>query len=280
MVEAQDHVLMVGYPNTGKSTLASQYWPEYLVIDTDVRWSEQSSNVLGKYHLVQTSKPHEILAQMEEMRKTLKGRIGTVILDSGTSLMDPLQAAGRLRVESGEAKFNLNMVHKQKADVMRALRGAMLSFHCHTIWIFHVEKHALSGESSERRTITSTEQERLLASLNIAVTVFEHTDKRRGVRIDWTRFNNNVAKGQIVWDFDGMWRNTPARLGQFVRHYTPDCGYAGRCYNSKWLFDFLASKEVKFEDIDAMKKALGISVEPMWFDRNGWAKYVEAAGVK
>src|SRR5512134_2745504 len=105
-IPERDHVLLVGKYGSGKSCYASQMSPEYLVLDFDGRWGEQKKNVRGKYHLVATNDVIEAVEDMRKRRKQLMGKIGTVIVDSGTTVLDTEQALGRLKVLRGEANPN------------------------------------------------------------------------------------------------------------------------------------------------------------------------------
>ena len=95
--------------------------PEYLVADLDGRWSEQKE-VQGQSHVITESDPLQMVRQMEALRPSLQGKVGTVTFDSGTAVMDYLQAKGRLmeaQAREQKQKFNLNDVHRLKADTMR-----------------------------------------------------------------------------------------------------------------------------------------------------------------
>ena len=274
-----DHWALIARAGDGKSTFAAQMSPEYLVADLDGRWDEQEANLLGVAHVIRESEVLPLIARMEALAKSAPN-IKTVIFDSGTAILDYIQSKGRLQEEEATAKkqkFNLNDVHKTKADTMRVLRMAALKFHCNVLWIFHLEDGKMSGKDHVRTTIPVTEMERLKSNLNAIMTIVKDKQGMRGVRIEWCRYNNNVASGQIVWDTDGLWRGVPARVHSFIRGFTGKEGYSGNAYNTKYIMTYLAGKEVNFLNVAEMKTKLGIEVEPMWWDKAAWLAYVEKA---
>ena len=277
-----DHWALIARAGDGKSTFASQMSPEYLVADLDGRWDEQTENTLGVAHVVRESETLKLITAMEALSKSAPG-IRTVIFDSGTAILDYIQSKGRLQADAAKAagqKFNLNDVHKTKADTMRVLRLAALKFHANVLWIFHLEDGKMDGKDHVRTTIPVTEMERLKSNLNAIMTIVKDKSGMRGVRIEWCRYNNNVASGQIVWDQEGLWRGVPNRVHSFIRGFTGKEGYTGNVYSTKYIMTFLAGKEVNFLNVAEMKTKLGIEVEPSWWDRNSWAAYIEKAMAK
>lgn len=275
-----DHWLVIGPMGSGKSTFASQMSPEYLVLDFDGRWTEQKDNVLGKYHLIGGTDVLEVVQESRRRIPDLKGKVGTVIIDSGTSILDLEQAVGRIKVDRGVAKFNANDNNRNKADIMRALRTVPLSYYCNSMWIFHLEESSMNGKTKMRSTISATELERLKANLNAVMTVVKDSKGRRGMRIEWCRYNDGCSVGQTIWDTEGMWKGVPQRLSVFLRKYHPSCGYNGGAYSLEWLFAFLGSKEKYFVSVEEMCSKLGIVEPPLWFDRKGWGEHVQKAGVE
>ncbi len=253
MVDHRDHWLLISRMGDGKSTFASQMSPEYLVLDFDGRWNEQDGNVLGKYHLISSSDVLEVAGEMKRRLKDLKGKVGTIVVDSGTSVLDYVQSLGRMQVAAGQG--NANDVHKVKADTMRVLRGALLTYHCSTIWIFHIEDNMMSGKLGTRSTIPRTELERLKTQLNAILSIVSKNG-RRGIKIEWCRYYNNVAAGQVVWDIEGMWSGVPEKVSEFLRGYTGEQGYNGNAYDLEWLFDFLKDKGVEYGSVEGMSQEL------------------------
>jgi hypothetical protein len=274
------HWLLIAERNAGKSVFASQLSPEYLVCDLDGRWSEQKE-VAGQSHVIAESDPLKMVAKMEALRVKLQGKVGTVIYDSGTAVMDLLQSKGRLMeadAREQKQKFNLNDVHRLKADTMRVMRLAALKWHCDVCWIFHVEDSMESGNRKKRTTISTMEMERMKANLNAVLTIVrDEKTQRRGIRIEWSRYNENIAAGQVVWDAEGRWLNVPERLDVFLQNFMGPEGYNGNMYSLPWLHGFLESKGVKFESTEEMAQALEISEPPLWFDRNSWSQYITKA---
>jgi hypothetical protein len=71
---------------------------------------------------------------------------------------------------------------------MRVLRLGMLHYDCSTLWIFHLEDGKMNGKDRVRTTISSTEMERLKSNLQAVFTIVRKGEKR-GLQIEWCRFN-------------------------------------------------------------------------------------------
>jgi hypothetical protein len=82
--------------------------PEYAVLDFDGRWADQAKNVRGKYHVFPSTDVLEVIDQMRKRRKELLGKFQTVVVDSGTTVLDTSLAEGRLKVMAGQAIANDN----------------------------------------------------------------------------------------------------------------------------------------------------------------------------
>jgi hypothetical protein len=275
--------LVIAPRGAGKSTLAAQMSPEHLVLDLDGRWVEQHKTAAGKSHIIKESEPLKIVKELETMKPQLAPYINTIIVDSGTAVMDFMQSKGRLMEVAAKQegkKFNLNDLHKMKADTMRLLRFAVLQWHCDYMWIFHTEESMESGKKQIRTTISSTELERMKANLNAVMTIVQDPKGKRGVRIEWSRFNNNIAANQVIWDEQGLFRGIPEKLDIFLQNFSGSEGFNGNSYSGEWLLKFLGTKGVKFTDQHEMFMKLDIKDEPLFFDRNGWGKLIEKATTK
>jgi hypothetical protein len=271
------HWLLVARFNTGKSTFAKAMSPAYLVADLDGRWGEQGAEAT----VITESEPLAIVAKMNGLITSLKGKVQTIIYDSGTAILDLLQSQERLQeaaaVKAGQ-KYNLDNSHRLKADTMRVLRLAALKWHCDVLWIFHIEDGMKSGKNTERTTISRTEMERMKSNLNAVLTIVtDQATGKRGIRIEWARYNQGVAAGQVVWDDEGMWQNVPEKLDVFLAGFKGTEGYAGRAYSATWLFEYLSGKGVKYASVAEMKTTLGFDTEPLWFDRAGWTEIIKQA---
>lgn len=279
-----DHWLLFGIPASGKSTLAANMTPEYLVIDADRRWSEQET---GKSHIVQGD---NALTIVQEANKIPRGKIGTVIIDSATAILDPISATGRLKADEARAmggKFNMDDVNRNKADTMRILRSIMVKHNANSVWIGHYEQAMMQGKSKVRQSITAMEVDRLKCSLTAIMEVFiDASGKRRGVKILWTRYNqdaqgNAPATNQMVWDPpENKWVGIPPMISQFLREYRGTEGYTGKMYTLDWVFNFLNGKGKSYLDVNAMRSELSIETVPAWWDRNAWAEIITRSGVK
>jgi hypothetical protein len=272
--------LLFAAHNAGKSTFGASMSPEYLVADLDGRWKEQEKTASGRSHVIAENDPLKLAKRMDEALPNLFGSVGTVIMDSGTAVMDYLQSKGRLmeaEAREKKQKFNVNDIHRLKADTMRLLAGAALKWHCDVLWIFHTEKSMESGKEKVRTTISAMELERLKKNLNAILTIVTDSKGKRGIRIEWCRFNNSIAAGQIVWDDEGMWKGVPEKLDVLLENFHGNEGYNGNSYSGEWLLQFLAGKGVTFADVHEMYVKLDIRDEPFWFDRAGWGEIIKKA---
>ena len=56
----------------------------------------------------------------------------------------------------------------------------------------------------------------------------------RGIRIEWSRYNNGIAAGQIIWDGRHVERRT-RKAGYFLANFMGNEGYNGTVYGDQWL---------------------------------------------
>jgi hypothetical protein len=273
------HWLLIARRGEGKSTFAAAMSPEYLVADLDGRWTEQKE-VKDKSRIISQSDPLEVVNDMERLRPQLSPYVRTLIYDSGTAVLDFIQSRGRLQeaaVQASGGKYNGDNVNRMKADTMRLLSTAALRWHCDVLWIFHIEDGKYQGKDKERVTISNVELDRLKKSLNGVLTIVRDPNGRRGIRIEWSRYNNSIASGQIIWDMDGMWKGVPEKLDDFLASYMGNEGYNGNVYSDQWLMQFLGSKGVTFKDTFDMYQKLDIKETPAWYNRNAWATLIKKA---
>ena len=270
MVVELDHILLIGRAGEGKSTYATKMSPEFAILDFDRRWPEMR-DVSGVSHIYNGA-VLEVVKRVEADRKAGKlSKVGTIVVDSGSSVLDPMQSLGRLQVSAGEVK-NANDVHRIKADTMRALRGVMQPFNASSLWIFHIEDSGMSGKVSQRTTISKMEVERMKHNLNI-ILVMGSDAKGRFVRIEWTRFSPD-AIGHMVRDTH-KWEGVPQMVHEFVREYRSEMGYNGSAYSPEWLLEFLKKKGQAFESIEQMAEHFKVAAWPEWYNRNAWAEFVK-----
>ena len=273
------HWLLFAEREAGKSKFASTLSPEYLVCDFDGRWAEQK-DVKTKSHVIRESDPLKVIDEMKKLYPQLHTYVNTIIMDSGTAVLDFQQSRGRLldtQAREEKRKFNLNDVHRNKADTMRVLRLAALQWHCDVLWIFHTEKRMESGREKIRTTISATEMDAMKQNLNAILTIVRDSKGMRGIRIEWCRFNNNIAAGQVIWDTEGMWKCVAERLDVFLAGFMGTEGYNGGSYSDDWLLKYLDGKGVKFADTFEMYQKLDIKDTPAWFDRAGWGALIKKA---
>jgi hypothetical protein len=265
--------------NAGKSTFAAAMDPEHLVLDLDGRWKEQERH-LGKSFRITESEPLKIVEEMKKQWPQIAPYVKTIVVDSGTAILDFLQSKGRLMEQQAreqKQKFNVNDLHKLKADTMRLLRFALVNTKRDYLWIFHTEESMESGKKQVRTTISNTELERMKANLNAVMTIVQDNKGMRGIRLEWSRYNQGIAAGQIVWDTEGMWKGVPERLDVFLANFMGNEGYNGGAYSDEWLLTYLDGKGMAFKDTFEMYQKLDIKTTPAWFDRAGWGAIIKKA---
>lgn len=262
--------LFIGPALSGKSTLVAQMESDFLVLDFDGRWKDQE--VADRSHLIANDNPMKIINRMEELRPGLQKKVKTVVIDSGTALLDYETSLDRLR------EVRANDAFKRKADLMRSIAGSILRWEgASAAWIFHIDHGMLNGKAVTRQTIPNTELERLKKYLHAVFEVFVDNG-RRGVKVVWSRFWDGAAVGHVIWDTN-MWKGVPKMLSDFTRNFRGTEGYNGRAYSPDWLLEFLASKGKKFGSVEEMTKALKVTQYPTWWDRNSWGELIKRAGV-
>ena len=102
----RDHFLLLARKGEGKSTFAAQMSPEYAVLDFDARWEEQSETAAGKSHIIKGGEVVDVIDRLRARKPKLQGRVGTVIVDSGTTMLDTMLAGAgcaRSAMRSGRA---------------------------------------------------------------------------------------------------------------------------------------------------------------------------------
>lgn len=269
------HLLLISRMGDGKSTFAAQMDPDYIVLDFDGRWVEQKDNQRGTSHVIQNNDVLEAVYEMNKHLKSVGDKVKTVVIDSGTAVLDYIQAMGRLeedKAKSAGRKFNINMTHRLKADTMRVLKGAVQRFHANSLWIFHLEDGMYGGKEKVRTTIPSTELERLKQSLNAVITIVTNKSGMRGVRIEWCRYHKDAAAGSIIWDTQGMWKGVPEKLEQFIHGFDGDAPYKGRVYSYEVVVSELKKKGIS-SDVESMQEEYG--EPPAWWDRDAWVKILD-----
>lgn len=274
------HWLLIAERDAGKSKFGSAMSPEYLVCDFDGRWKEQIKGAGGKSYIIAENNPLKVVDEMKKMYPQIHNYVNTIIFDSGTAVLDFIQARGRLmeaEATENKQKFNLDNINRQKADTMRLLRLSALQWHCDVLWIFHTEKRQKSGQDKVRTTISKLEMDVMKQSLNAILTIVRNEQGMRGIRVEWCRFNNSIAAGQIVWDLDGMWKGVPEKLDVFLASFMGSEGYQGKAYSDEWLAEYLKGKGVTFKDTFEMYQKLDIKDTPLWFDRNSWGAIIKRA---
>jgi hypothetical protein len=202
---------LAGYPNTGKSTFATQMAGPLLVIDADHRFTEVARHAAGDVMtLSEVAADHvdpERITQL--LRANMPGSgVATIVIDSLTAVISPLITAA---VMGNDAGVNRNKVaaFKPKAMALRLLQDAITGWGCDVLWIYH-ERGTLDAQAHERvaTSISVVELARLRRSLNAQLRLVAD-GQRRGVVVEWARSGRS---GMTLWDDSGRWAGMPEKL--------------------------------------------------------------------
>lgn len=204
------HWALVGHPSAGKSTFATQMRGPLLAIDADHRFGEVAHLAGEVFALSETPadniNPRAIHALLQaNMAGT---SIGTVVVDSLTSIMAPIVTEAQLSNAAGE---NTNRVaaFTGKALAMRLLQDAVTAYGTDTLWIWHLrDRRDEKANLGTTPSISAVELARLRRSLNLELTIVGEGN-RRGVRVSWARRGRS---GLTLWDESGHWADMPARI--------------------------------------------------------------------
>jgi hypothetical protein len=218
------HWALVGFPGSGKSTFATQMRGPLLPIDADQRFAEVLALAAGDvYRLSENPADNVAPAQIARLLEAhMPGSdVGTIVVDSLTTLIAPLIVRGMLDNEAGENK-NKMAGFIDKALVMRLLQDAVTRWGTHTLWIWHLQRGR--NEKAEKvvtATLPKTELERLRRSLNVELhLVADEATQRRGVKVVWTR-QAGARSGMTLWDESGTWQGMPERIEAAIYDAAP-----------------------------------------------------------
>jgi hypothetical protein len=201
-----------------------------LPIDADQRFAEVLALAAGDvYRLSENPADNVAPAQIARLLEAhMPGSdVGTIVVDSLTTLIAPLIVRGMLDNEAGENK-NKMAGFIDKALVMRLLQDAVTRWGTHTLWIWHLQRGR--NEKAEKvvtATLPKTELERLRRSLNVELHLVADTKvgsteatQRRGVKVVWTR-QAGARSGMTLWDESGTWQAMPERIEAAIYDAAP-----------------------------------------------------------
>lgn len=202
---------LVGFPEAGKSTFATQMRGPILPIDADHRFAEVA--YLAESDVLELSGDAADHVNAERIAALLKENmsgsgIKTIVIDSLTSIITPLVVEAILDNDAGRNK-NRVAGFKDKALTMRLLQDTITGYGVDTLWIYHLRSGLdASARQVESMTISAVELARLRRSLNMQLRIVEDGDKR-GVKVDWARRGRS---GMTLWDDSGCWRWMPEKI--------------------------------------------------------------------
>lgn len=206
---------LLGAPGAGKSTFAAQMAAPLLVVDADHRFTEVAKLVLGEVLEISDNPAHhvdpeKIVKLLEESMPTTK--IGTVVIDSLTSIISPIVVQTLFDIEAGRNKNRVSGF-KDKALAMRLIQDGITGWGTDTLWIYHTRQgRDQNAVEVETTSIPAVELARLRRSLNVSLRIVQDGNGR-GVHVDWSRRGRS---GFTLWDGSGTWAGMPRKLEQAI----------------------------------------------------------------
>lgn len=206
----------------GKSTLCANLKHPIVVADTDNRFATTKVALgLSDEQVMPISNdraPHvdadAFAAELSKNRRE-SSKIGTVLLDSATGMIQPIvMEAMRLPPKLRASKM------LEKAMAMRTVIDALQNFGCDYAIIYHQEGRCdNAGEKIVHETIPAKEREAMYRALNMELELVTERDAdgrivKHGVKVLWARDGED---GMTIWDPPGnMFRGMPERIEEAV----------------------------------------------------------------
>jgi len=257
---------LVGAADDGKSTFALQMRRPTLFIDSDQRISGRLRREDDDVYRL-GDKPEDAIdpvAIQRLMKRDMPGSgVNTVVVDSVTSFIGPTVNLVLAENQSGNSK-NKASGFAQKANHMRLLQDALVPYGTDILFIWHLEKNNYAGNAGIRETLSETERERLVRSLNAELQVI-WKGSNRGILVKWSR---DGLSGAEIWDESGYWKNMPERI-DIAMH-----GFPGKEDALRWavMNRRYAGVEEALVDYDAVKaERKPMSALEMWM---AWGDHV------
>lgn len=146
--------------------------------------------------------------------KEAKPKMKTIVIDSLTAIIEPLQTGAMLANAANEHR-NQSSAFLDKALAMRYLQDAISQLGTDVLWIWHVEGGTFNGEETQRQTLSETERERLKRNLNAILEIVFDGD-RRGIRVENLRPMAGQQRETTLWDESNIWAGMPERIDAFL----------------------------------------------------------------
>lgn len=218
------HWVLRGYANSGKSTFLTAMHQPLLMIDADGRAAEIAR--LGAEVLLiseETRDHHTPAAILQIIRREDLSRIGTVCVDSLTSIIQPSVALG---LSNNRANLVKNKASSwiDKANDMRLIQSALKEAGKDFVVIWHYEDgRDKNGNPSRTQTLPRTEQKRITQSLNAVIDICRRPNGLRYAKVAWSRVGLN---GIVIDDTEGYWAGVPERIERALYDSAPDTAIA------------------------------------------------------
>jgi len=220
-----------GVPGVGKSVFSTRMHGPLLVVDADQRYCQMAQLVAAGqlFSLSENPQDHTDPVKIGQilMAEMPGAKVGTIIIDSMTTLYSPLVALAMLQKDRGEIK-NLAAALRPKAQAMQILADIPIRWGADVLWIYHL-KEARNAKAEEvlRPSISALELERLRRVMNARISL-GMADGRRSARIEWCRAIPERS-GIVVEDSFGMWLHVPelidAAMAAPVRFSSPEAAF-------------------------------------------------------
>lgn len=210
-------MLLVAYPEAGKTTFAAQFVPQGkigVVIDADGRFDEVVAPGMNFHPL--SDEPSDNLDPKrihDIVKRSMPNKdVGLFVVDSVTAIIEPIILNIQREVEEGKSKGARG--YKEKADAMKYLQAGLSPWGVDVIYIYHYRDRGNAQGTIEKTTsITTLELARLYRNINIKCEIILDKNGKRGVKVLEARGGRT---GMTLWDDSGKWENIRARLEEAV----------------------------------------------------------------
>lgn len=211
-------MLLVAYPNAGKTTFAAAFLNKpgkvSVVVDADGRFDEVVSSEMGFVKL--SDEPSDNLRPKQILdicnKSMPNDKIGGFLVDSVTAILEPIILDIQRKVEEGKEKGARG--YAEKSNAMKFLSAALSPWGTDVVYVYHYrDRGNTSGTIEKTTTITTLELARLYRNINMKVEIVVDANGKRGVKVLEARGGRT---GMTIWDDSGKWVNIRQRMEEAI----------------------------------------------------------------
>jgi len=221
---------LVGYQTSGKSTFATQMRQELMLIDADNRFEQVSRFAVGEIRAIADPAARTDPKRINEIMLAampLLGDVQTIVVDSVTSIIQPIIAHASAQVDAKEIK--LPELARRKANAMTLIKTAVSRWNLDTLWVWHLNAgRGHGGDKQVTETVSRVERDRMRAVLNAELLMVQDNGKH-GIKVRWSR---GGRAGYTLYDHSGHWAGMPEAIDHAM--YT---NFSGEDEAIRWAVD-------------------------------------------